>query len=173
MCFQNRGLLIFWQFFINFRGNIVIIHFCTFCALASTWILQELVSLGDWQWLECSADIIIVNLASLDTITLDWKMFYLNNFCAWGDVLPDGDPVLLLVEHWQVIVHVDQVHHHLGVDVNERTSSSSLQLYHHHTSVVASFMTASEKDQHRIHRSQISTLAVADWRAPPTSSATT
>ena len=40
-------------------------------------------------------------------------MFYLNNFCAWGDVLPDGDPVLLLVEQRLVVVHVHHVDHHL------------------------------------------------------------
>ena len=44
-------------------------------------------------------------------------MPYLNNFCAGCDVLPDGHPVLLLVEHRQVVVHVHQVHHHLRVAI--------------------------------------------------------
>ena len=44
-------------------------------------------------------------------------MPYLNNFCPWGDILPNGHPVLLLVEHRQIVVHVHQVHHHLGAVV--------------------------------------------------------
>ena len=40
---------------------------------------------------------------------------YLDKFCAGCNVLPDRHPVLLLVEHRRVVVHVHQVYHHLGV----------------------------------------------------------
>ena len=96
---------------------------------------------------------------------------YLNNFCAGCDVLPDGHPVLLLVEHWQVVVHVDQVHHHLGVAIIEPTLSSSPQQYHHHF-CCSLFHDSTTKITNK-YRRKISTFAVADCRAPPTSSATT